>query len=415
MSTKHGFPNIYSDIEKSVELFLDEDAKSISLMLININNFTSMNEIFGRDFADQVLGCLMAALSDIADGLPCFHIFADNFGIITNSEATTEEMAERIIDIFEEEQELEGVGFYLSLCIGIATVDSKNYETDLSKILNQATTALKASKKDLLKGYSIYLGSKGSIFEGRDIHSELVVAIKNGDLEFYLQPKYNKFGTIASAEALIRWNHAEFGVLTPFHFIDYAERSWIISDLTKLSVDCAFKMLHNNKKEGFEIPISVNFSSRVLNEDPSIVPYIEQHKLGDKYMSLLEIEILETGTVDSRSTMDTMRRLTEMGVELSLDDFGTGSSSLTYLSTFPISTVKIDKSFIDRVQTPFGHTVVKSIIDLAKNLNLKTVAEGVEIKDQLDLLNKMGVDYVQGYYYSKPIQYDDFLKLLKNQ
>jgi EAL domain-containing protein (putative c-di-GMP-specific phosphodiesterase class I)/GGDEF domain-containing protein len=415
MGSAHGFPDIYSEIEKSIEILLDEDAKSVSLMLVNINNFTSMNEIFGRDFADRVLGSLLVALNSVADGLPCFHIFADNFGIITSSENLTEEIASRVIDVFEDEQLLDDIGFYLSLSIGIATVTSEKFETDLNKILNQATTALKNSKKDLLKGYSIYKGSRQSIFKGRDIHYELVRAISNGDIEFYLQPKYNKLGIIASAEALVRWNHPELGLLSPFHFIDYAEKSWIISDLTKLSIDCAFRMIHSNFEAGYQIPIAVNFSSRVLNEDPSIVPYIEQHKHMERYIELLEVEILETGTVDSRSTMETMRRLTMMGVELSLDDFGTGSSSLTYLSTFPISTVKIDKSFIDKVQTPFGHTIVKSIVDLAKNLNLKTVAEGVEIKEQLDLLTILDVDYIQGYYYSKPLPYPDFLKLLKKQ
>ena len=415
MSKNPRFPNIYSDLENSITNSIESGDSSVSLMLVNINKFNSINELFGRNFADKVLNLLYMRIAEHSGDFDFFHIFSDNFGVICSSEEKGKEIAEQILTDFESECIIDRTTFYLSISIGIATIKEDDYARDLDRILVMAEAALKNSKRNLYRRYCVFRDQDKGLFSGRDLHSELLRALKNDELIIYIQPKYTCEGIISGGEALIRWNHPEMGILSPFHFIEHAEKGWIISDITKSIIDKTSTFIDKLVEDGIRIPISFNMSPKVLNQDPTIVPYIQEHSSGMKNIDLLEMEILETGELDSKATLVALERLTELGMPIALDDFGTGNSSLTYLSTYPISTVKIDKSFVDKIYTPFGFTIIKTIIELSRNLGMKTVAEGVETEDQLKILTLLSVDLIQGYYFSKPLPVDVFLAEVKAQ
>ena len=232
----------------------------------------------------------------------------------------------------------------------------------------------------------------------------------------FFQPQLQcKDEILYGAEALLRWNHREFGFIQPEKIIDLAEYNGIIHLLTGWVINQAIQTCANWHHQNYPINMSVNLSVQDLSNPQlheQIHSYLQQHKLNARYLTL---EITESGMMENpERSIDMLNKLKTMGIKLSVDDFGTGFSSLKYLKQLPVDELKIDKSFVlDMEKDENDKMIVQSTIQLGHNLGLEVVAEGVEHQGLLDMIQRFGCDRSQGYLFEKPMDKDDFLNYLK--
>jgi PAS domain S-box-containing protein len=232
-------------------------------------------------------------------------------------------------------------------------------------------------------------------------------AIKRGELLLHYQPKIDvRTGELTGMEALVRWQHPKKGLLYPNDFIPHAEETGMIKELDEWVLRTGCNQLKHWNELGYKnIRLSVNLSAwqfRYRNLPETVAAVLEETGIDP---SCLELEITETVAIENmKSAVNTLSKIIEMGVNISIDDFGTGYSSLNYLKHFPINYLKIDQTFIaDIVENKNTCSIVKAIIDIAHSLNLKVIAEGVETKEQLSVLQRLGCDEIQGFYVCKPL------------
>lgn len=251
------------------------------------------------------------------------------------------------------------------------------------------------------------------------IEKDLLPGLRNGEFLVYLQPKYDlKTNKLAGAEALIRWNYKGKGIIPPFKFIPVFEKNGSIALIDNFVLNDVLKYLRKWNKLGYRlVPISVNLS-QVQFLNPNLIGDFK--KRVNKYQDLLkfiDVEITESSTIeDFNHVVQVLNQLKSIGVKLSMDDFGTGYSSLSNLSLLPFDTIKLDKSFVDKIdkdhQAP-SVLLIKDIISIIRHFRMTSLVEGVETIDQRDLLRDLGCQYCQGYYYSKPLPVEEFETLLK--
>jgi EAL domain-containing protein (putative c-di-GMP-specific phosphodiesterase class I) len=240
---------------------------------------------------------------------------------------------------------------------------------------------------------------------------ELRQALQEDELVLYYQPQVDlNDGGMNTAEALVRWQHPTHGLLNPDEFINLAERTGLIKDVTRWVLNEAIKQILLWQEKGFFVSLSVNISpSWLLNTE---LPEIITGTLGSQNLgaSVLTIEITETSIIqDPDLAYEVLNRLKQLGAKISIDDFGTGYSSLAHLKKMPVSEMKIDKSFVmDMLSNEDDEIIVRSIIDLGHNLGLTVVAEGVESEEVARHLEELHCDILQGYYFSKPLPADEF-------
>jgi EAL domain-containing protein (putative c-di-GMP-specific phosphodiesterase class I) len=241
-------------------------------------------------------------------------------------------------------------------------------------------------------------------------------AIKDDQLEMYCHPKADlRSGRVTGAEALVRWRHPEYGLLTPDRFIALIEPTELIHLLTQRMLECALRHSAAWRRDGLVLPLAVNLSTRNLVNPalPDLVAGMMASLGADP--SWIALEITESSIMDDPAlSLRVLNRLNAMGVELVVDDFGTGYSSLGYLMKLPVSVVKIDQSFTMSMTTdPDAASIVKAMIELAHALGMKVVAEGAETKETWDMLARLGCDEAQGYYISEPLPADAFQRWLE--
>jgi len=256
--------------------------------------------------------------------------------------------------------------------------------------------------------------------ETKELEADVVRAIKEHELEVYLQPKYDiESETMIGAEALIRWNHPEKGMLPPAKFIPACEKNGFICTIDFFVLEEVCRKLSQWKEEGRQIvKISVNFSRRHLAEPDFVDRLIEAVRYYDLQTSDLEIELTESIAYDEIGTLlKVMRQIKEAGFGLSMDDFGSGYSSLSLLREMPVDILKLDKGFLDgyhgKEDAERDKRIVFHIISMAKDLEITVLAEGVETEQQKEFLKEAHCDIIQGYYYAKPMPADEFANYLK--
>ncbi len=295
-------------------------------------------------------------------------------------------------------------------------------ETDVDSIMNTLTLTHNHHRKDALV-------SSVTIFDYEDslkknlIHTAYICdimrdALENQEFQVYLQPKNNiESKSICGAEALVRWKRPDGSFIFPNEFIPIFEQEGFIIELDKYMLHNVCKIVKRFVEKGYHIPISVNFSRlHMLNENfaKELMEITDSHKVPHK---LIEIEMTETSMMED---IEAFRKLSSdlhrKGFSLSIDDFGAGYSSFDLLADLDFDILKIDKSLIDNIEdSPKRQVVLQTIVDMANNLSLKSVCEGVETQEQLDILEKIGCDIAQGYLFSRPIPNEQFDELLNNQ
>ncbi len=413
-----GLPNqvlFFDRIHQAIERGLRHDQLA-AVLIVDIENFGQVNTSLGRAGGDELLKQVAYRLNSIvrkSDGVSRLSVsrFAgDEFAVLLTDLPSKEQVAwvvKRIIDLVNQPLEVEGNTVYLSCHAGISLypIDADSVEG----MLNNALSAKQFSKKHKTEfGYQFF---DSQVQEMSVRHLQLEVdlreAIDQAQWQLLYQPKLDiRNQTLAGVEALIRWRHPERGLVSPYEFIEFAEQRGLIGKIGDWVIDEACRQLRSWLDQGIDdCRVAINLSSaQLIQEDivPKILGALAEHKVPPR---LFEIEITETILMENvRQSIESLQRLHARGIAIAIDDFGTGYSSLSYLKSLPIDRLKIDRSFVrDICQDENDQNIVKTLISMAHSMSMRVVAEGVETQEQSDRLREFGVDEIQGYLLSKPV------------
>ena len=394
----------------------------IAILFLDLDHFKLINDTLGHNIGDKLLIYISKLLQkEIRKSDTLSRIGGDEFVILLpniDSINAAQYVAKNLLKILHGKHDIDSHQLYVTTSIGIS-IYPDNANT-LDELITNADTAMYDAKQDGRNKYKIYTNQMTNFISTQmKIEQDLKNAVNNkNELEIYYQPKIDiKDNFVSGAEALIRWNHPENGLMFPDEFIGVAESTGIILELGMWIIEeCILQVKEWNKLGFVKIKLAINLSARQFQDD-ALVPFIDSI-IKEHHIDPVQLEFEITETI-SMSNMDaTLRILNELkniGVSIAIDDFGTGYSSLSYLKKFPINTLKIDKSFVmDMTIDEEDKVIVKTIITMAHSLGCITVAEGVETKEHRDILADLKCDQIQGYYYSKPIPKDMFSDFLLN-
>ena len=376
-----------------------------SLMLIDLDRFKEINDTLGHQTGDLLLKQIGPRLQQViaGHGLVC-RLGGDEFAVlitVTDDEAV--EIATQLQNAIRKPFHIDQITLEIDSSIGIAHYPRHGQNSH--DLLRSADVAMYGAKQSN-RGYMIYDENLDyNTPERLALISELNRAIKEEQLVLHYQPKLDlSESEIVSFEALVRWQHPERGLIYPDSFIPMAELSEVIHPMTERIIRSAISQIIEWEKQGHKHRVAVNLSSRNLIDDRCMLFLKEIVAQTGIDPACLEIEITETMLMqDPERSATILNRISALGIQISVDDFGTGYSSLAYLHRLPINTLKIDRTFVqDMGKNKHDFMIVRSTIELAHNLGLKVVAEGVEDKETMDMLMEMGCDQIQGYYISRP-------------
>ncbi|MDG3085264.1 EAL domain-containing protein [Vibrio hannami] len=392
-----------------------------AVLFLDLDRFKLLNDSYGHHMGDVLLKTVAERLKMIAQEKEIVSRFGgDEFVIIlpcidkkqTNAFRIAKQRADAIIneisDAFTLQSELQDIKIEYAITGSIGGVVFQSGKITAGKVLQLADTALYRTKAAGGHSSQIY---DVSMHDDLRYTSELQKAMHHSIIErdfcIYLQPKYDISEKIVGAEALVRWNHPELGLLGPASFIDIAEESNMILPIGKIVLEqaCQQLKLWQSDDSTKEFEISINLSAKQIWQNLFVDDFIDTVESYQIDHAKLVAEVTESVLIqDISDATEKLTKLREYGVSISLDDFGTGYSSLSYLRSLPIDEIKIDKSFIKDVTTNKQDLLmVKSIIELAENFEIDLVSEGVEREEQLELLKSLGVEKYQGFYFSKPL------------
>ncbi|WP_309492193.1 EAL domain-containing protein [Paenibacillus anseongensis] len=393
---------------------IDSEAKQFAVMVMDLDRFKLINDSLGHTYGDQFLQEMCERIRRCMEGMnvTLARMGGDEFTLLCDSRYEREEVAdfaEQIIRAIGVPYRLKENDFYVTASIGIAVYP--NDGADAVQLLKNADTAMYEVKKNGKNGYQFYTGElNAQLQEKIELEVELRQAIARKQLFLNYQPQIRAGdGQMIGVEALVRWNHPTKGTISPGVFIPIAEETGIIYEMgTWVLREACRQMKEWHRGGGPLIPVSVNLSSQQFHQT-NLAMYIkeilEDTGLEPQY---LELEITESMMMDATVSRSILNELTESGIRISLDDFGTGYSSLSYLKLLPIHKLKIDRSFIrDITENNNDKAIVATIISMAQHLNMDVIAEGIETKEQLDILMDNDCKKIQGYYYSKPLPAQD--------
>lgn len=396
------------------------DNKLLALLLLDLNNFKSINDTLGHHAGDCLLKIVAERLKSVTRETDVLcRLGGDEFAIITGnleSSAKARFMTHRIQEALAEPVNILGRDIVISCSIGIATYpDCADNAVDILKCADVAMYRSKGDPNSIVHYYS------------RSVHEEvqykveleraLGTALVNGEITLFYQPQVcGKTNRILGLEALARWNHSEFGSVSPEVFIPILEESNRIRDFGRWVM---YQACHDYKvisdSFGSDISMSINLSAKQLvdgNITENLLDVLNNFDISPKN---IELELTESTLNISDQAKETVRKLSGFGVSISLDDFGTGYSSLSHLKDFPIDIIKIDKSFVSNIDdfNDKGVVFLKAIAAFSNYLGYSVVAEGVETQLQAQICEKLGIARMQGYYYYKPMSMSALLKLLQ--
>jgi len=393
---------------------LRAERRSIPLVLImsDLNHFKEINDTLGHHIGDLVLQQAARRLLKIfrkTDSVA--RLGGDEFGILlpeTNLKQAIKS-TRKVLRQFEKPFIVEGHTLSVGISLGLA--ESPIHGNDVNILVQRADIAMYLAKQQNT-GYEVYNPDKDTHSIGRlALMTDFRFAIEHEMLELYFQPKMHlQTNTISGVEALLRWYHADRGMIMPGDFIPLAEQTGLIKPLTRFVIESAIKQCVEWRAHTPELSVSVNISVHSLH-DASFIDFvkmiIKKHHLP---AASLTLEITESDIMqDPIRALETLEKLSAMGIILSVDDFGTGYSSLSYLKQLPVVELKIDRSFVTEMTKDENDAIiVRATIDMAHNLGLKVVAEGVEDNKTRVSLLAMNCDYVQGYYIGKPVPAYEF-------
>ncbi len=412
--------NRHSFIER-MNVLLDSSEKHSrhAVFFLNLDRFKQVNETLGHLTGDQLLVEVANRIKSLLKNKDILARYGgDEFVFTLTNIRTPREaalFANAVIKKIEEPIIIDNNELFVSTSVGISIYPEDG--TTVEQLVMRADKAMAYSKENDRTGFSFYFDElKTDANRVLLLDQELRKAIDQKEFEVYYQPKVDLHTLqIVGVEALVRWKSEKLGNVSPNEFIAYAEETGLIIPLSEIIFEKAFEDYAAIAREGYShITIAINVSSIHFSQQnflESIKKILERNNTSAHHF---EIEVTERTVMNSSSeTISKLVRLKQLGFKLSIDDFGTGYSSLSYLVRFPLDVLKIDRSFIQHITSlDEKQAIVDAIIQMSHRLKMKVVAEGVESGQQAALLQQMGCDYVQGYYYSKPIPLGELLELL---
>lgn len=402
---------LFQDRLQQAILTGDREKHVFAMVMIDLNGFKEINDTFGHHSGDLVLQETAIRLRNgLRQSDTVARLGGDEFALLLPTVKDTDTAIltmNKISKLFDKPMSLESQIIYINPSLGVTLYPKDG--NDMATLMRRADSAMYEAKRQKL-GHVLYTEDidQGGI-DQMGLHNELRTGIGNGELVLHYQPKIDiTTERVSGMEALVRWSHPKRGMLAPDDFIPLAEKSGLIRPLTTWVLKEAMRQCKEWELRGLDIAVSVNISISNL-QDPTFPQTVINvvNESGVDPMKL-ELEISENGImVEPPRAIEAILRLSEIGVQIIIDNFGTGYSSMAYLSKLPIARIKVDKSFVkDMVDNNKDAVIVRSIISLGHNLGLNVVAEGVENNETWNKLKLLGCDSAQGYCMSRPIPAD---------
>jgi diguanylate cyclase (GGDEF)-like protein len=417
-----GVQNRLALIKRINKLINSGGIRKTALIILDIDNFKYINDTMGHSFGDQLLVMVSARLGSLADGLTTiFRLSGDEFVILLEDfeeSIEVERLAAKLLKGFNSRFDINNSNMFISISMGISLYPEHGDSMD--ELFKNADIALYKAKETGRNRIVFYAKSMNEAVSERVlIEKHLRTALDNNEFELHYQPQIDIVtNKVSGFEALIRWKSPELGSVPPLKFISIAEDTHMIIPIGEWVLRSACMYIKGLHQKGYEgLCMSVNISMLQLLQDDfvdKVIEVLDWSKLDPKY---LELEITESILMESYEAIaGKLKQLKDRGIKLALDDFGKGYSSLNYLRQLPISTLKIDKSFIDTIGSAGKHkSLTDLMVKIGRTMGMCVVAEGVETQVQLDYLVKHKCDKIQGYLFSKPITGEAVLDTLIEQ
>ncbi|WP_455843658.1 cyclic di-GMP phosphodiesterase [Pantoea agglomerans] len=405
--TVTGLPNrnaIHQQISLALEL---ANGSQTGVVYLDLDNFKKVNDAYGHMFGDQLLQAVsLAILSCLSKDQTLARLGGDEFVVLAEhtSQAALEAMASRILERLRQPFRIGLIEVYSGCSIGIALAPL--HGEDRESLIRNADTAMYHAKENGRGKFCVFANEMNQrVFEYLWLDTNLRKALELDHLVVHYQPKLNAEGEVLSAEALVRWNSPERGLVPPGDFISYAEESGLIVPLGRWVMLNVLQQIIQWRSEGIYLRVAVNVSAKQLI-DQSIYTDLKQ-ALNEAGLTdcPIDIELTESCLIENEAgALMLMKQFQELGAQIHLDDFGTGYSSLSQLARIPIDAIKLDQSFVRNInKQPVAQSLVRAIVAVAKALKLQVIAEGIETKAEEKFVMANGVDGRQGYYYAKPM------------
>ncbi|MGI6032397.1 MAG: EAL domain-containing protein [Coriobacteriales bacterium] len=401
---------------REVERVLEQsDDKEYAVVMFDLRNFKAINDTFGVEGGDEILRYIFDTLSSSwLKPVVSARIESGWFIFLVEAESLRSGDMDELLNL---EWDKGNRDIHLHLRCGIYYVDDR--QAPVSNMVEWAIIAKESTEQGEYVNCAVFNEAmRKNYIDHAEIASNFQNDIRNKDFKVYFQPVVRaEDGKLCSAEALVRWEHPKLGFVTPGAFIPALEKSGLISELDRYVLYRVYEFQESLQDKGLKsVPISVNLSRQDFYNDHLMSDIFDLAEHSPLPKGSVNYEVTETSVAALRQNCAYMlEQIQQVGARVYLDDFGSGYSSLSMIGDYPFDAIKIDKSFIDQVETnPTVRAVVSSTIDMCHKLELKTVAEGVETKQQLDFLKECKCDYIQGYFFSRPMNEDSFLDYLSS-
>jgi diguanylate cyclase (GGDEF)-like protein len=416
-----GLPNRNLVQDRLAQTIADarREQRHAAVLYIDLDRFKLVNDSFGHDTGDRLITLVGERLGRCTRrGDTLGRISGDEFAVVLADLAHPDDaavVAQKILDTLARPLDLDGNEIYVTGSIGISIFpnDSEDAET----LLKNADMAMYRVKKSTRNGYRFFTSKMNQRSMARmQLNTDLRHAVARNEFQLFYQPKVDlSSGTLTGTEALLRWNHPQRGTVSPAEFIPALEDSGLIVAVGEWVLHEACRQVQEWRREGLEpVPVAINLSARQFRRKDLDAEIRRALAASGVPPCLLDLEITESSLVeDPEDAVRVLGNLRAAGLKISVDDFGTGYSSLAYLTRFPLSAVKIDRSFVNAADSDGNAAaIVRAVIDMAHNLRYTVIAEGVETERQSEFLRRHGCDQAQGYLFGRPMPAHEMAKRL---
>lgn len=382
----------------------------------DINNFKAINELFGFVGGDMLLKYVAQCMSKLVEQDEVFARISNDCFYILLKNAPNAEIESRLMGLMNAVSNYainRGTQYHIVSCCGVYKVRAEDVYDNMNLLCDRASLA-RAHKKGKHENIVAFFDESLHRDEAKrnEIENDMRRALNNGEFQVYLQPQFDiNNEKVAGAEALIRWNHPDKGRMRPDEFIPVFESNGFITEIDEYVLETVCSALDKWRKKGYEIfPISVNQSRLHLYQTDYTARLTSTINRYNVPAAMIELEMTESIAFENQELLKKITsELHKIGFTLSMDDFGSGYSSLNVLKDLPFNVLKLDKGFFEESSdTDRGRNIIKSVIEMAKDLGMKTISEGIEEYRQVEFLKQAGCDMIQGYYYGRPVSLADF-------